>query len=199
MSDSDFDDAEKTGVSRVFRVFRNNENAIKKFLWRYVSSRHEVEDITQETILRALQAEKSREIREPRAFLFGVAKNIVRKELYKKSKNLIDFIEDFDNEQNFSYEVDAEGAVDTRRQLILFWEAVATLPPQCQRVFVLKKVYGYSHKEIARRLNISVSTVEKHAAAGLRRCSDHMTKKTAQDDASAATARSLHAKHISGE
>ncbi|MEM9617021.1 MAG: sigma-70 family RNA polymerase sigma factor [Pseudomonadota bacterium] len=199
MSNSDFDDAEKTGVSRVFRVFRNNENAIKKFLWRYVSSRHEVEDITQETILRALQAEKSREIREPRAFLFGVAKNIVRKELYKKSKNLIDFIEDFDNEQHFSYEVDAEGAVDTRRQLILFWEAVATLPPQCQRVFVLKKVYGYSHKEIARRLNISVSTVEKHAAAGLRRCSDHMTKKTAQDDASAATARSLHAKHISGE
>lgn len=199
MSDSDFDDAEKAGVSRVFRVFRNNENAIKKFLWRYVSSRHEIEDITQETILRALQAEKSREIREPRAFLFGVAKNIVRKELYKKSKNLIDFIEDFDNEQNFSYEVDAEGAVDTRRQLILFWEAVATLPPQCQRVFVLKKVYGYSHKEIARRLNISVSTVEKHAAAGLRRCSDHMTKKTAQDDASAATARSLHAKHTSGE
>lgn len=199
MSDSDFDDAEKAGVSRVFRVFRSNENAIKKFLWRYVSSRHEVEDITQETILRALQAEKSREIREPRAFLFGVAKNIVRKELYKKSKNLIDFIEDFDNEQNFSYEVDAEGAVDTRRQLILFWEAVATLPPQCQRVFVLKKVYGYSHKEIARRLNISVSTVEKHAAAGLRRCSDHMTKKTAQDDASAATARSLHAKNTSGE
>ena len=163
-------------------MFRRNESAIRKFLWRYVSSHHEIEDITQETILRALQAEKSREIHEPRAFLFGIAKNIARKELQKKSQSLIDFIEDFDQQEDFSYDVNAEEDLDARRRLLIFWEAVATLPPQCQRVFVLKKVYGYSHKEIASRLNISVSTVEKHAAAGLRRCSDYMEKSRSQRD-----------------
>lgn len=173
-------DQGKSGSSSVFRVFRRNESAIRKFLWRYVSSHHEIEDITQETILRALQAEKSREIHEPRAFLFGIAKNIARKELHKKSQNLIDFIEDFDQQQDFSYDVNAEEDLDARRRLLIFWEAVASLPPQCQRVFVLKKVYGYSHKEIASRLNISVSTVEKHAAAGLRRCSDYMEKSRSQ-------------------
>ena len=177
------DDQGKSGSSSVFRVFRRSESAIRKFLWRYVSSHHEIEDITQETILRALQAEKSREIHEPRAFLFGIAKNIARKELHKKSQNLIDFIEDFDQQQDFSYDVNAEEDLDARRRLLVFWEAVATLPPQCQRVFVLKKVYGYSHKEIASRLNISVSTVEKHAAAGLRRCSDYMEKSSPQESA----------------
>lgn len=180
-------DREKSGSSSVFRVFRRNESAIRKFLWRYVSSRHEIEDITQETILRALQAEKSREIHEPRAFLFGIAKNIARKELHKKSQNLIDFIEDFDQQQDFSYDVNAEEDLDVRRRLLIFWEAVASLPPQCQRVFVLKKVYGYSHKEIASRLNISVSTVEKHAAAGLRRCSDYMEKSRSQPNAAEGT------------
>lgn len=177
------EDEGKSGSSSVFRVFRRSESAIRKFLWRYVSSHHEIEDITQETILRALQAEKSREIHEPRAFLFGIAKNIARKELHKKSQNLIDFIEDFDQQQDFSYDVNAEEDLDARRRLLVFWEAVATLPPQCQRVFVLKKVYGYSHKEIASRLNISVSTVEKHAAAGLRRCSDYMEKSSPQESA----------------
>ena len=47
-------------------------------------------------------------------------------------------------------------------------------PPQCQKVFVLKKVHGYSHKEIAKELEISISTVEKHAASGLKRCSEYM-------------------------
>lgn len=187
------------GVSHIFGVFRKNENSIRRFLWRYVSSRHEIEDITQETILRALQAEKSREIREPKAFLFGIAKNIVRKELHRKSRNLIDFIEDFDNEQHFSYETDTEGLMDARQRLLVFWEAVATLPPQCQRVFVLKKVYGYSHKEISNRLNISVSTVEKHAAAGLRRCSDYMANSAdnlAKDHAEPAPGQSLGAKSV---
>ena len=192
MSDKD----DRSGISRIFRTFRENELAIKRFLRRYASNRQDIEDITQETILRALQAEKSREIREPRAFLFGVAKNIARKELQKKSRNLIEFIEDFDSGENFSYEPEAESAVDARRRLILFWEAVATLPPQCQRVFVLKKVYGQSHKEIASRLNISVSTVEKHAAAGLRRCSDHMADKLKEKIAKAAHA--LGAEKASG-
>jgi DNA-directed RNA polymerase specialized sigma24 family protein len=41
----------------------------------------------------------------------------------------------------------------------------------------MKKAYGYSHKEIAAQLGISTSTVEKHVAAGLKRCSEYMQKK----------------------
>lgn len=164
-------------ISEILKVFLANQSAIKAFLRRYTSSRQDIEDITQETILRALQAEKTQEIYQPRGFLFGVAKNIARKELDRKSRKLIDFIEDLGGQEHVSSEPPIEDDVDARQRLKLFWEAVATLPPQCQRGFVLKKVYGLSHKEIASRLNISVSTVEKHVAAGLKRCSDHMEKR----------------------
>ena len=34
----------------------------------------------------------------------------------------------------------------------------------------MRKVYGFSHKEISQELGISVSTVEKHIVSGLKRC-----------------------------
>lgn len=160
--------------SRIFNVFLENEVIIKRFLRRYSSNSHDIDDISQETILRALHAEKNKEIHKPRAFLFGVAKNIARKSLEKKSRSLIDFIEDFGEEEYLSDEPTIDEHLDGRRKMLVFWEAVSGLPPQCQKVFVLKKVHGYAHKEIAKDLGISISTVEKHVATGLKRCSEYM-------------------------
>jgi RNA polymerase sigma-70 factor (ECF subfamily) len=52
--------------------------------------------------------------------------------------------------------------------------AIAALPPQCAKVFILRKMQGLSQKEIAARLNISVRTVENHVALGLVRCKAYM-------------------------
>ncbi len=183
-------------ASSLVSVFGKNEAVFKKFLWRFVSNIHDIEEICQETILRALEAERSREIHEPRAFLFGVMRNIVRKKLDKESRSVIDFIEDLTPPGYVPDEPSAEQRADSREQMLIFLEAIATLPDQCQRVFVLKKVYGYSHKEIAARLGISISTTEKHVAAGLKRASDYMRRPAAKkariavlDDLSLRTAR----------
>lgn len=165
------------GASPVFKMFQKNESLLRKFLRRFTSNRHDIEDICQETILRAIEAEKSRTIEEPRAFLFGVAKNVVRKQLDKQSRALVDFIEDFTPEEYISNEPLTEDILDERQKMLWFAEAVTTLPGQCQRVFMMKKVHGYSHKEIAGRLHISISTVEKHVATGLKRCNDYLQKK----------------------
>ena len=169
----------KRGLSRftsqVYRVFIENEVLIKRFLRRYSSNSQDIDDISQETILRALRAEQEKEIHQPRAFIFGVAKNIARKSLDKKSKSLIDFIEDFGDKEYISNEPTIEDQLEGRKRMLIFWQAVAELPPQCQKVFVLKKVHGYSHKEIAKYLDISISTVEKHAATGLQRCAEYVS------------------------
>ena len=48
--------------------------------------------------------------------------------------------------------------------------AIAEMPPQCQRVFIMHKVYGFKYREISQQLGISVSTVEKHIMTGLKKC-----------------------------
>ena len=64
--------------------------------------------------------------------------------------------------------------VDSRERIRLLARAIAALPPQCAKVFLLRKMQGLSQKEIAVRLNISVRTVENHVAAGLSRCRAYM-------------------------
>ena len=49
-------------------------------------------------------------------------------------------------------------------------EFVRGLPAECRQVFTLRKVYGYSGKEIASRLGIPEHAVEEHLIQAARRC-----------------------------
>ncbi len=43
-----------------------------------------------------------------------------------------------------------------------------TLPPKCREAFELRKFDGLSQREIAQKMSIAESTVEKHLAKALR-------------------------------
>lgn len=174
---------------RIFGIFQAHKGLVASVLRRFKLSQIDIEDLTQETILRALEAEKRTEIREPKRFLVGIAKNVARAELERRSKMTTNLLDDFDPDSYVSDEPAIDDAVDARRRMAAFGKAVAGLPPQCQKVFVLKHIYGASHKEIADKLDIAISTVEKHVALGLKRCRDAMLaeQSTAEPDESAAT------------
>ena len=55
-------------------------------------------------------------------------------------------------------------------------KAVEQLNPQQRQIFLLCRYEGLSHKEIAQRLRVSVSTVEKHMAASLNFLRESMEK-----------------------
>lgn len=46
-------------------------------------------------------------------------------------------------------------------------QVIRTLPPQCQKVFVLSRFEGKSYQEIAARLDVSVKAVEGHISKAL--------------------------------
>ena len=76
-----------------------------------------------------------------------------------------------------------EDSVDAEQRLAAVLKVVATLPPQCQRVVIMKKIFGFSHQEIGRRLEISVRTVEKHLAKALQRCQESVSAGQAPPEA----------------
>jgi len=59
----------------------------------------------------------------------------------------------------------------------LLVKAIKTLPPQCQKVFIMRKVHGFSQKKIASKLKISTSTVERHITIALSRLNATLTEK----------------------
>ena len=166
--------ADNLQKSSVEQSFAENESALKRFLERYFYSTHDIEDILQDAFLQTWIIEKKQKIQAPKSYLFKVARNIALKELKKKSRQITAYIEEFNPEELVCNETFIENEVDLNERLILFEKALATLPPRCRNVFVLRKVFGFSQKEIARRMDISVSTVEKHIINGIQRCNAYM-------------------------
>jgi RNA polymerase sigma-70 factor (ECF subfamily) len=156
-------------------VFLEHQSSLKRFIARFFSRPQDVEDVVQEAYLRAFGAVKSGEdVRSPKAFLFRIAKNVALNELATKSRRLTDYIEDSTAQDVIDKGSSAEDQVMGQEKLAMFCGAVASLPEQSRRAFLMRKVYGLSHQEISERLGISISTVEKHVASGLLRCSAYL-------------------------
>jgi RNA polymerase sigma-70 factor (ECF subfamily) len=129
-------------------------------------------NLAQEAFLRAFAAESGHIIDAPKAFLFKVAKNLALNELARQSSMATEPLGDFEGQNVLTDNSQAavDDVVDGRERIRLLARAIAALPPQCAKVFILRKLQGMSQKEIAVRLNISVRTVENHVALGLTRC-----------------------------
>jgi RNA polymerase sigma-70 factor (ECF subfamily) len=135
----------------------------------------EIEDIVQETYVRICQMDKRESVEQPKSFLMKTARNLAYDHLKKAETRLADGAEtelDFDVDTLRQDEVFESTA--SKEEFAHFCEAIRQLPVQCRRVFVLKKVYGYSQKEIAKEMNLSESTVEKHIAVGFKKCASYM-------------------------
>lgn len=160
------------GLPTILEAYLENETALKRYLRRFIHSREAADDLAQEAFLRAFAAESGRVIESPKAFLFKVAKNLALNEVARQSTMSPEPLGDFDGQDVLedSGQAAADDVVDSRERLRLLARAIAVLPPQCAKVFLLRKMQGMSQKEIAVRLNISVRTVENHVALGLSRC-----------------------------
>jgi RNA polymerase sigma factor (sigma-70 family) len=163
-------------MSTILQAYLQNEAALKRFLRRFIKSREGIDDLAQEAFLRAFAAESEHLIVSPKAFLFKVAKNLALNELAKQSSVTIEPLGDFEGQEvpEDSSQAAVDDAVDGRKRIRVLARAIAALPPQCAKVFILRKMQGLSQKEIAARLNISVRTVENHVALGLVRCKAFM-------------------------
>jgi len=163
-------------MSRILEAFLANQEAIRRYAFRFLKRPEDVDDLTQELFLRTFAAEESRDIASPRAFLFRATKNLALNELAKKDRKTTDYIGDSDSLDVFNNEpqIGIDDELDARQRLFIMAQAIASLPPQCRRVFILRKVHGHTHKEIAVKLGISVKTIEKHLTVGTVKCAEYL-------------------------
>jgi len=164
--------------SGIYDAYTRHQAALKRYISRFLPNSYDIEDVSQETFLRAFTTEKSREIEQPKSFLFRIAKHVALTQLTQKSRQITDYLEDFDESEVLLTEDTVEDELIARETLGIHCEAVAGLPPQCRRVYLMRKVYGMSHKEIAGQLGIAVSTVEKHLIKGVEQCDRYVQEKT---------------------
>ena len=145
----------------------------------------EVEDIVQETYVRVCQIENKDAIREPRSFLFRTARNLALDHVKRAESRLTTGTDAIDEVPAADFM--SSSAVDSTytqvvsdEEFVLFCEAVRELPKQCRRAFVLKKVYGYTLKEIMAEMDVGQPTVETHIVNGTKKCVQYLRDRKEQ-------------------
>lgn len=146
-------------------IFLQHKFAIKSIV-RKIVPQDEVDDIVQETYIKTINFGQSNEIKKPYSFICTTAKNLALDYVRSARVRLNDPIEaqDFSSEEDPIFD---QFIIEQELQLQL--EAISKLPPQCKKIFILKKVYGFSQKEISEQLGISPRTVEKQISKGIKK------------------------------
>jgi len=136
----------------------------------------EIEDIVQEAFVMSYAASRNQEIKNPKAFMMRVARNLALDYVDKAERKLNCSLQDVD-EMAIPEDLNTELHCQSDERFLEFCRAVSALPTSCRRVFILKKVYGLSLNEIGDYLGISTSTAEKHVSKGLSFVAEHMLRK----------------------
>lgn len=169
------DNTQQDTIANLFVALRST---LSRAVSRLVPPK-EVEDIVQETYVRVCQVETPEQIQFPRSFMLRTAQNLALDHLKRAETRLNISLDDELDLELAGYTTRADETFDrvaANQEFGFFCEAVRQLPLQCRKAFVLKKVYGYSQKEIALNLDISENTVEKHIATGIKRCAQFMAE-----------------------
>ena len=162
--------------SAVLSAYKTHVEALRRFISRFVG-KHDVEDVVQEAFLRAYNAESGKPIEQPKSYLFRIAKHVALNQLRQRSRKPTDYLEDLDSPDVLVNEWTLEDEIMAQQKLGFHCAAVAALPPKCRKVYLLRKVYGMSYKDIAATLQISDSTVEAHISKGYARCDQYVAKR----------------------
>jgi RNA polymerase sigma factor (sigma-70 family) len=150
--------------SRFHHVFLAQRTPLLRTLERMVNNPSTAEDLLQETYLRVTRALSERTVDHLEPFVFQTARNLALDHLRARriqSRTLVDDVP-LDVVNNVvAPQSSAEDATHAERMLERLNVSLQSLSPRQQQIFILSRLHGHSYQDIAQRLNVSLSTVQK--------------------------------------
>lgn len=145
-----------------------HEPALRAWLNRRRVEGLETDDIVQETyaVLAALEAVEH--IASPRAYAFQTARSVIMRHLRRVRIVRIEAVGLSGDIAAPPDEISPERHATSREELQRVAGVIADLPPKCRQAFLLRRLEGLSQRDVAQRMGISESAVEKHIGRALR-------------------------------
>ncbi|HET8897911.1 MAG TPA: RNA polymerase sigma factor [Rhodanobacteraceae bacterium] len=150
------------------------EPSLRRWLARRLSVRQDCDDVIQETYAILAGLADVSHIRQPETYVYQVAKSVVLQQLRRAQVVSIEAVADIEREAGVESGSCPLRALSSHQELSWIASLIERLPDKSRKVFILRRVEGYSQREIAAQLEISESTVEKHVGKALRKLMDWM-------------------------
>jgi RNA polymerase sigma-70 factor (ECF subfamily) len=144
-----------------------HEPALRAWLRNRHIAGLEIDDVIQETYARLIMAESVTGVRNPKTYAFQAAYSVLMTHLRRSKVVSFQAVSDIEQLGASADDPSPEQQVVDRDELRRLAEAIAGLPDRVGEVFTLRRIQGMSQREVAQRLGISESTVEKHMSRGL--------------------------------
>lgn len=138
-------------------------------------SPEESEEVIQEVYLKLFLISKTDKPENPTAYVYRLSRNLAISRL--RNQTVANrFVHDVSHQIDVLPHNDPQTSCTAEENKHLLLGAINSLPPICRQVFVLRKLHGKSHKEIAEDLGISIKTVENHIYRGMQHCHHNLTR-----------------------
>ena len=122
----------------------------------------DIEDATQEVFMRLSRRQGLADMSNVAGYLFETAASVAVDHQRRASVRQSDAHETYDDQFHAVADLAPDHVLEGRESLGLLLSALLELPERTRNVFLLARLEHLRHAEIARRLGISVSAVEKH-------------------------------------
>ncbi len=152
--------------------YRATVASLRGYLARVLSSRLDAEDVAHDAYARVYAAMHGQVVAQPRAFLFTTARRLAFNQLRRRRSTPLQEMTPGAADLATSGAPSAERLLVAREDWARIERELARMPPGCRDVLLLCKLERLSHAEIASRLGIAVSTVEKRHTRALRHLRD---------------------------
>ncbi|MCK0127557.1 RNA polymerase sigma factor [Erythrobacter sp. F6033] len=149
---------------------------LRSYFAKRVNRFEDVDDLVQELFGRLWASASDKVIENPDGYIFQAAANLL-KERYRKRGTRDAAMADLPFFHSESEEITPERILQGRNELQQLEKALAELPSRTRTVFLLHRFEGFKYREIAERIGVSVSSVEKHIAAAARHITQRLDRK----------------------
>jgi RNA polymerase sigma factor (sigma-70 family) len=148
------------------------------FLSQQTGNRENAKDLAQESYARVLALQQGGQVvHDLRALLFKTARNLMvdqHRRAQHRDHEALEEIPEYRHPPAAPH-AQPEQQLQARQTVSALIATIEDLPPRCREAFVMSVFDGLTHAEIARRMDVSKSAVEKHlerALVACRRCQD---------------------------
>lgn len=155
-------------------VYRRHHRDLIRYASRLVGDRDSGEEVVQNTYVRlAGRSAQPVAIEHPKAYVFAAARTAAVDFTAQRNSEWLHRV-DFPDVDRHAASEDPTVALHRRHRIVRLAVLLNELPPACRTAFIMNKIEGHGHREIAERLGVSVSMVEKHIVRALIHCRDLM-------------------------
>jgi len=126
------------------------------------------QDLTQETLLRVIGAQRATDVEQPESYVFTVAMNLLRDRKRSRLKSAppvfvpIDEAAASELERQLTEDLSPERVLLSKESLDDVWRTLSELGERTRDIFILSRLERMKQKDIAALFGMPQSTVEKH-------------------------------------